>query len=213
MLFTKGKDAVEFMESLTVADVSSLPANQSTLSLFTNQTGGIVDDLIITKTANGSDLYVVSNAGCIEKDKQLMEAKLSEFRSNGKDVQLAYLNGEFSLIALQGPKAAAGLQKLVNYDLKSQYFMHSTLSKILNSEVRITRCGYTGEDGFEISIRNDKVNDLVDCLLSEFIMMKLYWEGFQSISSLIRLDSNQTLLSRKRQRKAGWSGCSRFSAN
>lgn len=157
------------MESLTVADVANLPANQSTLSLFTNEQGGIVDDLIITKTANGSDLYVVSNAGCIEKDKRLIEARLAEFRGKGKDVQLTYLNGDFSLIALQGPKAAASLQKLVNYDLSSQYFMHSTLSKILDSEVRITRCGYTGEDGFEISIRNDKVNDLVDVLLSKWL--------------------------------------------
>lgn len=171
---TAGKDAVEFMESLTVADVRNLPANQSTLSLFTNANGGIVDDLIITKTENNSDLYVVSNAGCIEKDKRLMEAKLSELQRQGKDVQLAYLNGEFSLIALQGPKAAASLQTLVNYDLKSQYFMHSKLSQILDSEVRITRCGYTGEDGFEISIRNDKVNDLVNCLLSEFQLAALF---------------------------------------
>ena len=162
------------MESLTVADVRNLPANQSTLSLFTNANGGIVDDLIITKTENNSDLYVVSNAGCIEKDKRLMEAKLSELQRQGKDVQLAYLNGEFSLIALQGPKAAASLQTLVNYDLKSQYFMHSKLSQILDSEVRITRCGYTGEDGFEISIRNDKVNDLVNCLLSEFQLAALF---------------------------------------
>lgn len=161
------------MESITVADVKNLPANQSTLSLFTNADGGIVDDLIITKTENSSDLYVVSNAGCIEKDKRLMEAKLNEFKANGKDVQLTYLNSDRSLIALQGPKAAASLQKLVNYDLKGQFFMHSTLSRILDSEVRITRCGYTGEDGFEISIRNDKVNDLVDCLLSECFIWKI----------------------------------------
>lgn len=150
-----------------MADVANLPVNQATLSLFTNDKGGIVDDLIITKT-DQDYLYLVSNAGCMTKDKALMEAKLNEFQSRSKDVGLRYLNDEYSLIALQGPKAADGLQKLVNYDLKTQYFMHTKSSKILDSEVRITRCGYTGEDGFEISVKNEKVVDLVDCLLSKF---------------------------------------------
>lgn len=160
------------MESLTVADVAMLGENQSTLSLFTNDKGGIVDDLIITKTSENY-LYIVSNAGCMEKDKKLMENKLNEFKSKSKDVDLTYLNDDYSLIALQGPKAAESLQKLVNYDLKTQYFMHSKLSKILDSEVRITRCGYTGEDGFELSVKNEKVIDLVDCLLSKFLVFIL----------------------------------------
>ena len=155
------------MESLTVADVANLQANQSALTLFTNDKGGIIDDLIVTKT-DKDYLYVVSNAGCIDKDKRLMESKLAEFKKKGKDVHLTYLNDEYSLIALQGPKAADSLQKLVNYDLKAQYFMYTKLTKILNSDVRVTRCGYTGEDGFELSIKNDKINDLVDCLLSKF---------------------------------------------
>lgn len=138
-----GKDRVEFMESLTVADVKNLPDNQSTLSLFTNEKGGIVDDLIITKT-DEDFLYVVSNAGCMDKDKKLMETRLEEFRNRSKDVSLRYLNSDYSLIALQGPKSSDSLQKLVNYDLKDQYFMHSKKTKILDCDVRITRCGYTG---------------------------------------------------------------------
>lgn len=69
MLQTKvtGKDKISFIESLTVADVESLNENQGTLSVFTNDTGGILDDLIINKTTDGY-LYVVSNAGCAEKD-------------------------------------------------------------------------------------------------------------------------------------------------
>lgn len=133
------------MESLTVADVKNLGTNQSTLSLFTNDNGGIIDDLIITKT-DQDYLYVVSNAGCMVKDKKLMENKLNEFKSRSKDIDLKYLNDQYSLIALQGRAAERSLQKLVNYDLKTQYFMHTKLSKILDSEVRITRCGYTGND-------------------------------------------------------------------
>lgn len=67
-----GKDRVEFIESLTVADVAGLKDNQGTLSVFTNSSGGIIDDLIINRTSLGY-LYVVSNAGCSEKDLQHMQ--------------------------------------------------------------------------------------------------------------------------------------------
>jgi len=66
-----GRDCVEFMESLTVADIAGLKDNHGTLSVFTNNEGGIIDDLIINKTSLGH-LYVVSNAGCSEKDLQHM---------------------------------------------------------------------------------------------------------------------------------------------
>ena len=62
-----GKDRVKFMESLTVGDISALKPNQGTLTLFTNDQGGIKDDLIVTNTEHDY-LYVVSNAGCRDKD-------------------------------------------------------------------------------------------------------------------------------------------------
>jgi len=70
MLQTKiyGKDKEKFLESLVVADVKGLPERSGTLSLFTNENGGILDDLIINKTDEGY-LYVVSNAGCSDKIK------------------------------------------------------------------------------------------------------------------------------------------------
>ena len=72
-----GKDQVAFIESLTVADVQGLKANSGTLSVFTNENGGIVDDLIINKT-DQDKLYVVSNAGCRHKDIPLMQNKVSQ---------------------------------------------------------------------------------------------------------------------------------------
>ena len=62
-----GRDRIEFIESLVVGDIAGLPDNHSTLTLFTNEHGGIIDDLIVTKTNLGY-LYVVSNAGCADKD-------------------------------------------------------------------------------------------------------------------------------------------------
>uniref|UniRef100_A0A8D1PY86 Aminomethyltransferase, mitochondrial n=2 Tax=Sus scrofa TaxID=9823 RepID=A0A8D1PY86_PIG len=74
MLQTKifGSDRVKMMESLVVGDIAELKPNQGTLSLFTNEAGGILDDLIVTNTSEGH-LYVVSNAGCREKDLTLMQ--------------------------------------------------------------------------------------------------------------------------------------------
>ena len=71
----RGKDSLSFIEQLCVADVKqALQPNQSTLSVFTNSKGGIIDDLIITKI-DESNLYIVSNAGCRHKDMPLMKEK------------------------------------------------------------------------------------------------------------------------------------------
>ncbi|KAI4883094.1 hypothetical protein NFI96_011972 [Prochilodus magdalenae] len=165
MLQTKvyGKDRVKFIESLIVGDVAELKDNQGTLSLFTNTKGGIMDDLIVTKTDQGY-LYVVSNAGCADKDSALMQAKLQEFKAAGHDVDLEYL--EESLIALQGPSMARVLQDGVCDDLSKLTFMTSVLTPVFGIQgCRVTRCGYTGEDGVEISVPRDSVVALTERLL------------------------------------------------
>lgn len=170
MLQTKvhGKDAVELMESITVADVKGLQQQQGTLTLFTNASGGIIDDLIVTKTPQGY-LYVVSNAGCIQKDQKVLNTALATFKANGKDVALEYLHHERrGLIALQGPLAAVSLQPFLDYDLSKQAFMTSRLANLCGvPDCRITRCGYTGEDGFEISMPGEKAAHVVETLLGE----------------------------------------------
>ena len=72
----RGKDSQSFIEQLCVADVKDgMKANQSTLTVFTNSHGGIIDDLIVTKL-DDSNLYIVSNAGCRDKDIPLMKEKV-----------------------------------------------------------------------------------------------------------------------------------------
>lgn len=165
MLQTKvhGKDRVKFMESLIVGDIAELKDNQGTLSLFTNDKGGIIDDLIVTKTDQGY-LYVVSNAGCADKDSAHMEAKLQEFKAAGHAVDLEYL--EESLIAIQGPSTARVLQEGVCDNLSKLTFMTSVLTPVFGIQgCRITRCGYTGEDGVEISVPCGSVVELTEKLL------------------------------------------------
>ncbi|XP_017266700.1 aminomethyltransferase, mitochondrial [Kryptolebias marmoratus] len=166
MLQTKvhGKDRVKFMESLVVADVEELKDNQGTLSLFTNEKGGIIDDLIVTKTDQGY-LYVVSNAGCADKDSAHMKARLAELKAAGLDVELEFLDE--ALIALQGPSASQVLQKGLKDDLSKLTFMTSTLASVFGvPDCRVTRCGYTGEDGVEISVPRSRIVELTEKLLT-----------------------------------------------
>uniref|UniRef100_A0AAY4CLB3 Aminomethyltransferase n=1 Tax=Denticeps clupeoides TaxID=299321 RepID=A0AAY4CLB3_9TELE len=146
-----GKDRVKFMESLVGA-----------LSLFTSSSGGILDDLIVTKTDQGY-LYVVSNAGCAEKDSAHM--KVREFKAAGHDVDVEFL--EDSLIALQGPSMVRVLQPGVCDDLGKLTFMTSVLTPVFGiAGCRVTRCGYTGEDGVEISVPSKAVVSLTEKLLA-----------------------------------------------
>ncbi|KFX89199.1 hypothetical protein V490_07173, partial [Pseudogymnoascus sp. VKM F-3557] len=108
-----GPGAAAFLERITPSDVSGLPVHGSTLSTLLLPTGGIVDDLIITKLWDDR-FYVVTNAGCREKDLKYLKEQLKTFRleNSGVEVEWTVLEGK-GLIALQGPKAKEILSKLV----------------------------------------------------------------------------------------------------
>jgi aminomethyltransferase len=167
-----GKDRVEFIESLVVGDIAGLADNHSALTLFTNDRGGIIDDLIVTRTSLGY-LYVVSNAGCADKDLAHLREHLAKFTAAGKDVTLEVSNN--SLLAVQGPRMSMALQNATSVDLDKLYFMSSTVSSVFDvPNCRVTRCGYTGEDGVEISVPSDKAVYVAERLLeSKLVDVKL----------------------------------------
>ncbi|XP_075232871.1 aminomethyltransferase, mitochondrial isoform X2 [Lycorma delicatula] len=163
----KGENRIEFLESICTTDINGLAENGSALSLFIdNDTGGILDDFVVTKTSEGY-LYLVSNASRRDHDSKLLLKNQEIFRKNGKDVVITFLEPEYqSLVAMQGPKTAEILQPLTNIDLNKLHFMTSSIGRICDIEdCRVTRCGYTGEDGVEISIAAGKSVQLVESLL------------------------------------------------
>jgi len=157
-----GKDRVSFLESLVVGDIAGLGEGQGCLSLITNERGGIIDDTVITNA--GDHIYMVVNAGNKDIDLIHMNKHLEAF---GGDCQLEVLDDR-SLVAIQGPGAADVLQKYCDLDLVHMDFMTSSYCKVENvAGCIVTRCGYTGEDGFEISIPNDEAVRLTKVLLGE----------------------------------------------
>ncbi|KAJ3262643.1 hypothetical protein HK103_000172 [Boothiomyces macroporosus] len=159
-----GKDHVKFLESLVVADLVNLPVGSSTLSVFTNENGGIIDDTVINKESEDA-FYVVSNAGCADKDLAHIREQLAIFKKNGGDVNVDVLD-HVSLVAIQGPSAAKVVEGLAKTNLDKFAFMTAKKLELAGIPCYVSRCGYTGEDGFEISVPHEKVVELTETLLS-----------------------------------------------
>ncbi|PBK64350.1 glycine cleavage system T protein [Armillaria solidipes] len=166
----RGPTAQPFLEWLTPSALGALSPYSSTLSVLLNPNGGIIDDTIITKHAEDA-LYVVTNAGRRERDLGWFSEKIDEW-NNGerakKDgpVELEVLDG-WGLVALQGPLAAAYLQSLTSFDLRTLTFGKSAWIPIDGGyNLHVARGGYTGEDGFEISIPPQSTEEVVRDLLS-----------------------------------------------
>ncbi|KAG5464229.1 hypothetical protein LSCM1_00409 [Leishmania martiniquensis] len=159
----RGADRERFVEHVTPIDLHRTPAGQAALTMLTNAQGGIKDDCIVTKMED--HLFLVLNAACKEKDIAHMEAALHEGAMKGADVQLVPL--ERSLVALQGPKAAAILSEFMDGVPDMNFMCCRQRVNIKGMEMRVTRCGYTGEDGFEISVSNEDVVALVELFVSK----------------------------------------------
>jgi len=157
-LFIKGNnELVEDLEKIFPIDLKSILLNQSKYSFLMNEEGGIHDDLIITKIKDGFN--IVLNAACKNSDFELLKKLLN----NKYEMKLS---DNLSLIAIQGPKACKILEKIIPgiNDLK---FMNGNSFTYSSENIYITRSGYTGEDGFEISIKNEIVEIFVEKLLKE----------------------------------------------
>lgn len=145
-----GADREAFIEFLTVADVKALPDSRGRLAVMLNDKSGIIDDVIVTRF--DKHVGMVINAGRTDVDLAHIRTAAADFRG---DVTVVH-DESLSLIALQGPEAAAHLSALGVADLEHMPFMAARTVSVAGLDgVTITRCGYTGEDGFEISAPHD----------------------------------------------------------
>lgn len=157
-LFIENKtDLIEELEKIIPIDLKNIKINQSKYSFLTNKNGGIYDDLIVTKVENG--FTVILNAACKENDHKIIKEAL------GKKFKII-LYEDLSLIALQGPKSAEILEGEID-GASSLKFMNGNNFLYNENKIYITRSGYTGEDGFEISLPNKIVESFAKILVSK----------------------------------------------
>ena len=145
------------LEKIFPVDLKNLELNSSKYSFLMNNEAGIYDDLIITKIEGG--FIIILNAACKDNDHKI----LSKLLSNKYDMSL---DESRSLIAIQGPKSVRILDDIIN-SVENLNFMSGDWFIYKEQKVFITRSGYTGEDGFEISIENHLVEDFTKELLEK----------------------------------------------
>lgn len=156
----EGPKALELIQKVTSNDASKLVIGKAQYSCFPNETGGIVDDLIVYKIKEETYLLVV-NASNIEKDWDHISKYNEVIGATLRD-----LSDEYSLLAIQGPKAVDAMQSLSSIDLSAIKFYNFVVGDFAGIEhVIISATGYTGSGGFEIYCKNAEVKQVWDKVL------------------------------------------------
>ncbi len=167
----RGNGAAAFLESLVPVDIVGLAQGNQRYAFFTNEQGGIIDDLMVANM--GDHLFVVVNAACKDQDIAHIQKHLPE------DVALEVIDDR-ALLALQGPKAVDVLKRF-NAEVAEMVFMDVKTLNILGVECVVSRSGYTGEDGYEISVPSTHAAELAIKLTAE---NEVEWIGLGARDSL-----------------------------
>jgi aminomethyltransferase len=152
-----GDDAALALETLMPVDVQGLAVGKQRYGLFTNAAGGILDDLMITR--RDDDMLLIVNAACKQADLQHLMTNI------GHRCTVQALPDR-ALLALQGPHAVKALSRL-NPAVAQLTFMTGMRAELNGADCFLTRSGYTGEDGFEISVPSDQAERLARALLAQ----------------------------------------------
>ena len=152
-----GPDAATAFESLMPVDVIDLAVGKQRYGLLLNDEGGIIDDLMFVN--RGRDIFVIVNGACKHGDLAHIKACIG---------QLCHVDAQFerALLALQGPQAVTALQRLLP-DVEKLVFMTGAAFTWADADLYVTRSGYTGEDGFEISLPAPVAADFARALLAQ----------------------------------------------
>ncbi len=165
-----GKDATPLLDRLVPSDVAGLKEGKAKYTVFCNEYGGIVDDIIILKLT-GEEFIVVVNAVNRGKDFEWVLRHSAEF-----DVQIADISDDTALISVQGPTAAEVMERVSGLNVDGlQRFSH-TKARVSGFDALVSRTGYTGEDGFEIFLPDCSVDAPEKAL---HVWVRLIEEGAQ----------------------------------
>ena len=152
--FLEGPNALALIQKVTSNDASVLTDGRAQYSCLPNNDGGIVDDLIVYKF-NDEKYLIVVNASNIEKDWEWIS------RHNDLDVRMTNASEEYSLLAIQGPKAAEAMQSLTSTNLSEIKYYHFEVGDFAGfDDVIISATGYTGSGGFEIYCKNEQAETI-----------------------------------------------------
>ena len=152
-----GDDAAAALETLVPQDIAGLGLLKQRYAFFTNDAGGLLDDLMVTRREG--DLFLVVNAGCKDADIAHLQARI------GARCQVIP-EPERALLALQGPKAVDALARL-DAGVAALTFMTGGHFRLAGADCFVTRSGYTGEDGYEISVPAAQAVELARALLAQ----------------------------------------------
>lgn len=153
-----GEGAAAALETLVPVDIVDLPVGLQRYALFTNDEGGILDDLMVANA--GDHLFLVVNAACKDADLAHLRAKI------GDKCEIEPLFEQRALLALQGPKAVDVLARLAP-QVAAMTFMQFATLELLGVSCHVSRSGYTGEDGYEISVPVEQAEALARRLLAD----------------------------------------------
>jgi aminomethyltransferase len=155
-----GEQAADLVQYVTTNDVKKLEPGKIQYSAFTNEEGGIIDDLLVYMISDHKFMLVV-NASNIEKDFEWINKFAYKYKANIKDI-----SEDISLMAVQGPKTAEALQSLTNVDLASMKYYTFEVGKFAGIDnVIISATGYTGAGGFELYCKNDDAPVIWDAIM------------------------------------------------
>ncbi|EFQ61708.1 glycine cleavage system T protein [Pseudomonas fluorescens WH6] len=154
-----GANAAKALETLVPVDIIDLPVGMQRYAMFTNEQGGILDDLMVANLGN-DELFLVVNAACKDQDLAHLRAHI------GDQCTVEPLFEARALLALQGPAAVKVLARLAP-EVSKMTFMQFAALRLLGVDCYVSRSGYTGEDGFEISVPAASAESLARSLLAE----------------------------------------------
>jgi len=159
-----GPDALDFLQFSTTNDVSTLEPGDAKYGLLPNETGGVVDDIIVYRNPAGHDGYMVCvNASNTDKDVawwQELRARRADL-----DVTVRDVSPDLGMIAIQGPHAESIVKRTTDVPVENIDYFAWRIGTVAGVEARIARTGYTGEDGFEFYAPNSHIGRIWDALM------------------------------------------------